>query len=84
MNQMLKWDPNCRATAASLLNHPFFNGCGFDMKKATNTNFFNDFGDVKNFNKTNRRFRPNPENNNSVVHGYFTDDNQANEYKDKV
>lgn len=26
----------------------------------------------------------NPENNNSVVHGYFTDDNQANEYKDKV
>ena len=65
MNQMLKWDPNCRATAASLLNHPFFNGCGFDMKKATNTNFFNDFGDVKNFNKTNRRFRPNPENNNN-------------------
>ena len=65
MKQMLKWDPNCRATAASLLNHPFFNGCGFDMKKATNTNFFNDFGDVKNFNKTNRRFRPNPENNNN-------------------
>ena len=26
----------------------------------------------------------NPENNNSVVHGYFVDDNQANEYKDKV
>lgn len=26
----------------------------------------------------------NPENNNSVVHGYFADDNQANEYKDKV
>ena len=24
MNQMLKWDPNNRATASSLLNHPFF------------------------------------------------------------
>ena len=24
MNQMLKWDPNHRATASSLLNHPFF------------------------------------------------------------
>ena len=41
------------------------NRCGFDMKKETNTNFFNDFGEVKNFNKTNRRFRPNPENNNN-------------------
>ena len=62
MKQMLKWDPNCRATATTLLNHPFFNGCGYDIKKATNTNFFNDFGDVKNFNTTNRRFRPNNEN----------------------
>lgn len=26
----------------------------------------------------------NPENNNSIVHGYFVDDNQANEYKNKV
>ena len=60
MKQMLKWSPNSRASAASLLNHPFFNGC--DLKKSTNTNFFNDFGDVKLFNKTNRRFRPN--NNN--------------------
>ena len=24
MNQMLKWDPNRRATASNLLNHPFF------------------------------------------------------------
>ena len=63
MKQMLKWDPNCRATATQLLNHPFFNGCGYDIKKVTNTNFFNDFGDVKSFNKTNRRFRPNNENN---------------------
>ena len=64
MNQMLKWDPNCRATATTLLNHPFFNGCGYDIKKITNTNFFNDFGDVKAFNKTNRRFRPNNNENN--------------------
>ena len=63
MKQMLKWDPNCRATATQLLNHPFFSGCGYDIKKVTNTNFFNDFGDVKAFNKTNRRFRPNNENN---------------------
>ena len=61
MKQMLKWSPNSRASAASLLNHPFFNGC--DLKKSTNTNFFNDFGDVKLFNKTNRRFRPNNNNN---------------------
>ena len=62
MKQMLKWSPNARATAASLLNHPFFNGC--DLKKPENINniFFDDFGDVKLFNKTNRRFRPN--NNN--------------------
>ena len=58
MKQMLKWAPSARATAANLLNHPFFNGCGYDLKKVTNTNFFNDFGDVKLFNKTNRRFRP--------------------------
>ena len=67
MKQMLKWDPNCRASATTLLNHPFFNGCGYDLKRVTNTNFFNDFGDVKAFNKTNRRFRPDPnnkENNN--------------------
>ena len=57
MKQMLKWDPNCRATATTLLNHPFFNGCGYDIKKVTNTNFFNDFGDVKDFNTTKRRFR---------------------------
>ena len=64
MKQMLKWDPNCRATATTLLNHPFFNGCGYDIKKVTNSNFFNDFGDVKSFNKTNRRFRPNNNENN--------------------
>ena len=64
MKQMLKWDPNCRATATSLLNHPFFNGCAYDIKKMTNSNFFNDFGDVKGFNKTNRRFRPNNNDNN--------------------
>jgi serine/threonine protein kinase len=63
MKQMLKWDPNCRATATQLLNHPFFNGCGYDMKKVTNSNFFSEFGDVKAFNKTNRRFRPNNESN---------------------
>ena len=57
IKQMLKWDPNCRATAATLLNHPFFNGCGYDIKRVTNTNFFNDFGDVKEFNTTKRRFR---------------------------
>ena len=59
MNQMLKWDPNCRATAAVLLNHPFFNGLGYEIKRTTNTNFFNDFGDVKDFNTTKRRFRGN-------------------------
>ena len=63
MKQMLKWAPNARATAATLLNHPFFNGCGYDLKRVTNSNFFNDFGDVKAFNKTNRRFRPNNDNN---------------------
>ena len=58
MKQMLKWSPNARATAASLLNHPFFNDC--DLKKSENNiNLFNDFGDVKLFNKTKRRFRPN-------------------------
>ena len=64
MKQMLKWAPNARATAANLLNHPFFNGLGYDLKRVTNTNFFNDFGDVKDFNKTKRRFRPNNNNNN--------------------
>ena len=63
MKQMLKWAPSARATAAILLNHAFFNGCGYDLKKVTNTNFFNDFGDVKLFNKTNRRFRPGNNNN---------------------
>ena len=65
MKQMLKWDPNCRATATQLLSHPFFNGCGYDIKRVTNSNFFNDFGDVKSFNKTNRRFRPNNDNNSN-------------------
>ena len=65
MKQMLKWAPNSRATAASLLNHPFFNGCGYDLKRVTNSNFFNEFGDVKLFNKTNRRFRPNNDNNDN-------------------
>ena len=67
MKQMLKWAPNARATAASLLNHPFFNGCGYDLKRVTNSNFFNEFGDVKMFNKTNRRFRPNNDNKNENV-----------------
>ena len=57
MKQMLQWSPNARATAATLLRHPFFSSCGYDLR-VTNTNFFNDFGDVKAFNKTNRRFRP--------------------------
>jgi serine/threonine protein kinase len=65
MKQMLKWAPNARATAASLLNHPFFNGCGYDLKRVTNSSFFNEFGDVKMFNKTNRRFRPNNDNNDN-------------------
>ena len=65
MKQMLKWAPNARATAASLLNHPFFNGCGYDLKRVTNSNFYNEFGDVKLFNKTNRRFRPNNDNNDN-------------------
>ena len=65
MKQMLKWAPNARATAATLLNHPFFNGCGYDLKRVTNSNFFNEFGDVKMFNKTNRRFRPNNDNNDN-------------------
>jgi len=65
MKQMLKWAPNARATAASLLNHPFFNGCGYDLKRVTNSNFYNEFGDVKMFNKTNRRFRPNNDNNDN-------------------
>ena len=65
MKQMLKWAPNARATAATLLNHPFFNGCGYDLKRVTNSNFFNEFGDVKLFNKTNRRFRPNNDNNDN-------------------
>ena len=64
MKQMLKWAPSARSTAANLLNHPFFNGLGYDLKRVTNSNFFNDFGDVKAFNKTNRRFRPNNNNNN--------------------
>ena len=65
MKQMLKWSPNARATAANLLNHPFFNGCGYDLKRVTNSNFFNEFGDVKMFNKTNRRFRSNNDNNDN-------------------
>ena len=77
MKQMLKWAPNARASAASLLNHPFFNGCGYDLKRATNSNFFNEFGDVKLFNKTNRRFRPNNENNNN------NNDNNKNENDEK-
>ena len=65
MKQMLKWAPSARATAANLLNHPFFNGLGYDLKRVTNSNFFNDFGDVKAFNKTNRRFRPNNNSKNN-------------------
>ena len=72
MKQMLKWDPNCRATATVLLNHPFFNGCGYDIKRVTNTNFFNDFGDVKDFNTTKRRFRGG---NNEVKEKKKDDDN---------
>ena len=74
MKQMLQWSPNARATAANLLRHPFFSSCGYDLR-VTNTNFFNDFGDVKAFNKTNRRFRPNPNNNNN--------ENNNNEGKDE-
>ena len=74
--QMLKWAPNARASAASLLNHPFFNGCGYDLKRVTNSNFFNEFGDVKLFNKTNRRFRPGNDNNNN-------NDNNKNEKVEK-
>jgi len=74
MKQMLKWSPSARATAATLLNHPFFNGLGYDLKPNTNSNFFNDFGDVKAFNKTNRRFRPNNNNN---------DNNEKNEMNKK-
>ena len=76
MKQMLKWAPNARASAASLLNHPFFNGCGYDLKRVTNSNFFNEFGDVKLFNKTNRRFRPGNDNNNN-------NDNNKNEKVEK-
>ena len=36
MNQMLKWDPNHRATASSLLNHPFF-----EKYKTENSNINN-------------------------------------------
>ena len=75
MKQMLKWDPNCRASAATLLKHPFFKG--MDMKRVTNSNFFNDFGDVKNFNTTNRRFRPNDEKNDK------NEKNEVNEYYKK-
>ena len=64
MRKILKWSPNERATAASLLNHPFFSGCGYDLKRITNSNFFNEFGDVKEFNKTKRRFRVNNNSNN--------------------
>ena len=72
MKQMLKWDPNCRATASTLLNHPFFKGLGYDLKRVTNTNFFNDFGDVKEFNTTKRRFRGG---NNDVNDKKKDDDN---------
>ena len=78
MKQMLKWAPNSRATAATLLNHPFFNGCGYDLKRVTNSNFFNDFGDVKAFNKTNRRFRPNNNNNNNN-NGNINNNDEKNE-----
>ena len=73
MKQMLKWDPNCRATATVLLSHPFFNGCGYDIKRVTNSNFFNDFGDVKEFNTTKRRFRGG--NNNEKNEKKKDDDN---------
>ena len=73
MKQMLKWDPNCRATATVLLSHPFFNGCGYDIKRVTNSNFFNDFGDVKEFNTTKRRFRGG--NNNETNEKKKDDDN---------
>ena len=81
MKQMLKWSPSSRATAASLLNHPFFNGCGYDLKRITNTNFFNDFGDVKAFNKTNRRFRPN---NNNNENNNNDEKNELNEKKEEI
>ena len=81
MKQMLKWSPSSRATAASLLNHPFFNGCGYDLKRITNTNFFNDFGDVKAFNKTNRRFRPN---NNNNENNNNDEKNEVNEKKEEI
>ena len=75
MEKMLKWDPNSRETASNLLNHPFFNGCKYENKLINSTNFFSDFGDVKNFNKTNRRFRPNNDEKNDK-------DNNKNKDKD--
>ena len=63
MEKMLKWDPNSRETANNLLDHPFFNGCRQE-NKLINSNIFNDLGDVKSFNKTKRRFRPNNDGNN--------------------
>ena len=85
MKQMLKWAPSARATAATLLNHPFFSGCGYDLKRVTNTNFFNDFGDVKAFNKTNRRFRPNNNNNNNNEYDKnINDKKNENVEKEKI
>ena len=78
LKQMLRWDPNHRATAANLLNHKFFDNCQIYPKisnSSTNSNIDFNFDNCKSFYDNNRNSQN--KNNKNI------DNNKLNEYKDK-
>ncbi len=78
LKQMLRWDPNHRATAANLLNHKFFDNCQIFPKisnPSNNANIDFNYNNCKSFYDNNR----NRQNKNNIN----IDNNKLNEYKDK-
>ena len=62
MKQMLKWDPNHRPTAASLLLHPFFNN---ENENISNLNIDNISKFFENYEKNNNNMTRNDKNRDS-------------------